>query len=376
MCVTRFVRSGPRMNNRSIVFLSGGNAQSIAGFRARAFACYLSSEYDIALAYRTGNKLVAILRFLRVLHGRKPEITYVVDSAFSAVIAGLLYKLVFANRLVIDTGDPAYALARSMGRSKLTLLLSWLLESVSFRVANHVVVRGTNHKRLLSKGIPVEVIHDGVDCALFRPMDVADLRRRWGLENVITVGVMGSITWNRRLQWCYGVELVEAMCLLRDLPIKGVIIGEGSGLAVLKKRARELGIEDRILFLGRIPHEELPPYLNLIDICLSTQTNDTVGQVRTTSKLPEYLASGKFVLASRVGEAALLLPDNMLVDYESTSDRHYAKKLAGKIRAICEQPQMFSAQISRPLAVEHFDYSVLSRRLSDVLVTVARSCVN
>jgi hypothetical protein len=51
-----------------------------------------------------------------------------------------------------------------------------------------------------------------------------------------------------------------------------------------------------------------------MDICLSTQTNDVVGWVRTTGKLPLYLAAGRYVLASRVGEAARVLPEEMLVD--------------------------------------------------------------
>jgi glycosyltransferase involved in cell wall biosynthesis len=365
------------MNNRSIAFLVNGNAHSAAAFRARAFAGYLSSEYDVATAYRGENKGAAVVQFLKFLVQKKPEITYVVDLAYSAVIAAVMYKLVFGNRLIIDTGDSVYALARSLGRGKAGLLLTWFLESFALRVADQIVVRGTTHKRqLFSKGISVEVIQDGVESALFRPMDVADLRRACGLENVITVGVLGSITWNRRLGMCYGSELVEAMYLLRDLPVKGVIIGDGSGLAMLKKRARELGVEDRVLFLGRIPYDELPHYLNLMDICLSTQTNDVVGQVRTTGKLPLYLASGRFVLASRVGEAALVLPDCMLVDYESTKDLQYAQRLAGKIRGVCREPQMLSGKISRSLAIEHFDYSVLSRRLSEVLITVTRPCVN
>src|SRR5262249_19682298 len=159
---------------------------------------------------------------------------------------------------------------------------------------------------------------------------VTDLRHTYGLGEMITIGLVGSITWSPNLRMCYGTELLEAICLLRDLPVKGVVIGDGSGLAILKSQARERGIEDRILFLGRIPYNDLPKYLNLIDICLSTQTNDTVGQVRTTGKLPLYLASGRFVLASRVGEAALVLPDSMLVDYENTKDPEYAQRLARK----------------------------------------------
>jgi len=353
-----------------VVFLVNGDPQSAVGFRARSLAAHLDCQYDIVIAYRTENKEASILEFLRFLHEGKPTITYVFDMAYSGVIAGLWHKFLFRNRLIIDTGDSIYALAQSVGtRGRLGLWMTWLLEWCSLRFADQIVVRGTVHKhRLSSKGVRVEVIQDGVETELFRPMEVDDLRRRCGLDRVTTVGLLGSITWSPKLQMCYGTELLEALYLLRDLPIKGVVIGDGSGLEMLKTRARECGIEDRILFLGRIPYHELPQYLNLIDICLSTQTNDAAGEVRTTGKLPLYLASGRYVLASRVGEAALLLPESMLVDYENTKDAKYAQRLAQKIRTACEDPQVLrTSAVNRSLAVQHFDYALLSRRLSTVL---------
>jgi glycosyltransferase involved in cell wall biosynthesis len=87
----------------------------------------------------------------------------------------------------------------------------------------------------------------------------------------------------------------------------------------LKARCQELGIEGLVEFAGRVPYAELPGWLHRMDICLSMQTNDVVGWVRTTGKLPLYLAAGRFVLASRVGEAARVLPEEMLVDGEDTN---------------------------------------------------------
>ena len=38
----------------------------------------------------------------------------------------------------------------------------------------------------------------------------------------------------------------------------------------------------RLVFTGRVPYGELPAYLRLMDVALSTQTNNLPGQVRTT----------------------------------------------------------------------------------------------
>ncbi|MFS8087105.1 MAG: hypothetical protein ACMG6H_15840, partial [Acidobacteriota bacterium] len=122
--------------------------------------------------------------------------------------------------------------------------------------------------------------------------------------------------------------------------------------------------EDKILFLDHLPYEELPHYLNLIDICLSTQTNNLVGQVRTTGKLPLYLATGRYILASDVGEAAILLGREMRVDYEGDKDLEYPQKLKRRIETIMEHPEMLSVAANNvALAKKHFDYAILAERM-------------
>src|SRR5581483_5840630 len=128
-----------------------------------------------------------------------------------------------------------------------------------------------------------------------------------------------------------GWDLIEALRLPRDKPVKGIIIGDGSGISRLKARCKQYEIEDKVVFLGFVPYDDLPLYLSMIDVCLSTQTNDIVGQVRTTGKLPLYLASGRYILASDVGEAALVLDHQMLVPYNGVKDQSYPVKLAERI---------------------------------------------
>jgi glycosyltransferase involved in cell wall biosynthesis len=172
---------------------------------------------------------------------------------------------------------------------------------------------------------------------------------------------------------CYGWELVETIRLLRDVPVKGVVIGDGSGIPHLRARCRDYGIEDRVLFLGRIPFEQLSSYLNLIDVCLSTQTNDVVGQVRTTGKLPLYLATGRYILASRVGEAARVLDEDMLVEYEGVKDTTYPAKLAERIVRLVDRPDLQArGAANRMTASRNFDYSVLAPRVGAVIDAALR----
>jgi glycosyltransferase involved in cell wall biosynthesis len=353
-----------------LAFVVNGEYESAMGQRARAFVSYLADRFDIRVVYRSRRKVISILRFIGFLVRYRPAVSYVFDMAYSGVLSASFYKMIVRNVLIIDTGDVISALARSMGnRWFIGLWLTDCLERFSLWSADCIVVRGSFHRDLLrEKQIRVELIRDGVDTEQFAPCNISELRRQNGLENVLTVGVVGTSIWSEKLQSCYGWELVEALRLLADKPVKGIFIGNGSGIAHLKSKCREYGIEDKLWFPGFVPYEQLPTYLGMIDVCLSTQTRDIVGRVRTTGKLPLYLASGRHILASKVGEAALVLDDEMLADYEGVKDCSYPVKLAQRIRSLLDRRVPFEPCARNvALALEQFDYRVLSDRLAAVI---------
>lgn len=363
-----------------IAFLVNGDEQSAIAERARAFASRLTGRYDIRVAFRSRRKAVSVIRFFSLLVRARPALVYVFDMSYSGVLAGALYKLITRTRLIIDTGDSIYELGRSMGRGRVKLWFTRMLESLSFRAADRVVVRGTFHQRMLEeRGIQAELIPDGVDTSMFKPMNVTELRKSHGLDGLTTLGLVGSVVWNKAHGTCYGSEIAEAIKLLKDAPVKGVIIGDGPGLERLKQLCRGYGIEDRMLFLGRVAYDDVPRYLNLIDVCVSTQTDDAVGRVRTTGKLPLYMAAGRYVLATRVGEASLCLPDEMLIDYVGEQDPGYSQRLADRVKGLLANREALSRGLDNiAVAQTRFDYSVLGERLAALIaktVSAARGAL-
>jgi glycosyltransferase involved in cell wall biosynthesis len=305
----------------------------------------------------------------------RPSFCYVVDMAYSGLIAACLYRLISGCRVVVDTGDAISELAISMQRGAIGIALTRFLEWIGFHYATDIIVRSHYHQEhLAAKNIRTHVIPDGVDSAQFKPLRNSGLRRTLGLDNSTVIAVVGSLTWNKRLQICYGWDLVEVIRILRHEDCKGVIIGDGPGLEYLKKKCSEYNIEGRICFLGWIPYAQLPDYLGVADICISTQTNDLVGRVRTTGKLPLYLACGTFVLASDVGEASRLLPTIMRCRYDGEIDHSYPARLANRIRELIERPELLTSSkaISVNLAQRLFDYEILTDRLRKLFVELPR----
>jgi glycosyltransferase involved in cell wall biosynthesis len=356
-----------------VVFLVNGGAGSAMDVRAREFARRLSSGMEIRILNRGENKAESIRAFEKELRNTRPDLCYVFDMAYSGVVAAGIHRLRTGCPMIVDTGDAITDLARLSGsRGKIGIWLTGQLEYMSYRLSRQIVVRSHPHQEVLAKrGVVSAVIPDGVDTEQFRPCLDPELRRELGLEGWTTVGLLGSVVWNERWQMCYGWDLVEALRLLRGYRVKGVIIGDGSGLSRLRTMAAGAGVEDRLVFLGRRRYEDLPRLLSAFDICLSTQTDDAAGQVRTTGKLPLDLACGRFVLASRVGEAARILPPEMLVPYEGTKDESYPARLSERIAALAESRDAeFAPNDSLvDLARRHFDYGVLTERLRQTILT-------
>jgi glycosyltransferase involved in cell wall biosynthesis len=358
-----------------VAFVVNGGPESAMGVRAASFERHLRSEFSVRTAHRTAGKVASIARLFRFLIRERPAVVYVFDMAFSGVLGAATHKLIRRTPLVIDTGDVIYELARSSGmRGWLGLALTRALEEFSLRVADVIVVRGTFHEQYLTeRGVQdVVVVQDGVDTDEFQSAGGDRLRRELGIDGVLTVGLVGTSVWSERLQMCYGWELVELMRLLKDEPVKGVVIGEGSGVGRLKEQARRYGVDGDILFLGYVPYTDLPRHLAIIDICLSTQTNDLVGRVRTTGKLPLYMAVGRYILASDVGEASLVLGPDMLVEYNGVRDGDYPERLAARVRALLKHPERLrKASSNQMVAREQFDYAVLSERVATLLRRLA-----
>ena len=353
-----------------VVFLVNGGANSPMGERAQSFASRLAADYDIRQIYRPAGRLRAPLKMLQELRRFRPQVCYVFDMSAAGVMAAGTYRTLTGTPFVVDTGDDIVALGQVLGRGRLAMFATRQLERYSLQNAARIVVRGTGHREVLqARGLDAVVIPDGVDWQQFPPMLQTPLPRP---ERELTIGLVGSSVWIPARQTCYGSELVEVVRLLRErLPgwnIRGLMIGDGTGIPVLQARCREYGITEHVEFAGRIPYPDLPAWLGRMDIALSTQTNDAVGRVRTTGKLPLYLAASRFILASRVGEAARVLPEEMLVDYSGSVDPEYPQKLVERIVSlVAHQRKLSPCPGNLEIVREEFDYEVLARRLAGVL---------
>jgi glycosyltransferase involved in cell wall biosynthesis len=354
------------------LILVNGDETGALGERARWVA--QAAPARAAIVYREGGRGDAITRFVRRLRAERPRVVYLVDAAIATVAAGLWARRLGA-RVVLDTGDAIGALTRSTGQlGALGAAGAPWLERLAYAVADTIVVRSeglARHVRSMCRR-PVVVVPDGYDPCVAGAVDGGAERRRWKIaDDQTVVGVVGSAYWNARLRWCYGRDVVEAVAATPRSDVVGLILVRGDGLPHLRTLAHERGVADRVRFEDPGSPSEVWHRLAAVDVALSTQTNDVVGQSRTTGKLVQYMAAGRYVLASRVGSAAALLPPPMLVDYHGAWDEGYFARLAERVTALPDRRSLaeqgarlrdLAAPFAYPRLVETLRASVFGAR--------------
>lgn len=162
-------------------------------------------------------------------------------------------------------------------------------EKRTLRRADLIVAVTENLKSAISAtyGISSEriiVVENGVNARAHGSASAAQHARP-------TIGFLGTLySWQRVDELFRAVQRSETPWLVR-------IAGEGPEYGALQALALDLGIDDRVSFLGRVHPDQVPDFLSTVDICYAGH-GSSAGVYFSPLKLWEYLAAGRPVIAS------------------------------------------------------------------------------
>jgi glycosyltransferase involved in cell wall biosynthesis len=144
----------------------------------------------------------------------------------------------------------------------------------------------------------------GADLGLFRPDSASEpLRSRLGLTGDVVIYV-GQLHGSHDA----ALLLKAAKLVLATRPdVTFLIVGEGATRAGLQDMAESLGLAQRVRFLGAVPHEEIPSYLALASVAVASLAGGEAAASKSPLKVAEYLAAGKAIVATDVGEARAMV---------------------------------------------------------------------
>ncbi len=247
---------------------------------------------------------------LRARRSFRPDLVYQRYEAFN--FTGALVSRLSKVHLVLEFNSSEVWKAKHWGGLRM-LGLARLGERLNLAAADLiVVVSDVLRDSLVEAGIPpskVLVNPNGVDPERFCPgLDVGELRSELGFERKTVLGFSGTFgLW-------HGIPtLAAAMPLVaRARPDAAfLLLGDGPLRKTVEDTVARHGLEDRVVLPGLVPHAQMPRYLAACDVLLSPHGRQADGHefFGSPTKLYEYMAAGRAIVASRVGQIGDVLSD-------------------------------------------------------------------
>jgi glycosyltransferase involved in cell wall biosynthesis len=128
----------------------------------------------------------------------------------------------------------------------------------------------------------------------------SELRRKLGIGAGPLALYMGHISYGSELSLMIDA-LLKVIAAVPDLRV--VIIGSGEGVEGLREQTQRLGVADHVIFAGWVDPQQTPVYLAAADLALFPHRDSLVNRAKSPSKITAYMAMGKAIVASAVGEA-------------------------------------------------------------------------
>ena len=158
-------------------------------------------------------------------------------------------------------------------------------------------------------GIPADrivVLANGVELERFLlDGERAAARERLKLAGRYVIGLVGTFK-----PW-HGTETLLAAFadLHRSDPLTHLLlVGDGPGRAQLEERVRDAGLRAAVTFTGTVPHHEVPRHIIAMDVAVVPYPALTETYY-SPLKLFEYMAAGRPIVASRMGQVAEILEE-------------------------------------------------------------------
>jgi glycosyltransferase involved in cell wall biosynthesis len=163
--------------------------------------------------------------------------------------------------------------------------------------------------------------------------------------------------------------MIQAANLLQETKdIIFLIVGTGPLADTLKIQAKRLKLTN-IIFTGLRPHQEMPQYVSLADICLIPYKNQETFQNNLPSKMFDYLAAGKPMIINLEGEASkmileaqaglLVKPEDPRALADGILELYHDKFLREKM-----------GMVGKTYAANNFDKKELAQKLEMILQNI------
>ncbi|MCM8784117.1 MAG: glycosyltransferase family 4 protein [Candidatus Omnitrophica bacterium] len=160
-------------------------------------------------------------------------------------------------------------------------------------------------------GVPEEkicIIPVGADLEKFNPsVSGEEVRKRFNLRGKVVLYLGQLHSGQYAEQFIYTAKKILEK--KEDEEVDFLIVGGGFKLNSLKELTKKLNLDSRVIFTGPVPHDEVPKFIASADVCVACFEDNKITRCKSPLKIVEYLASGKAIVASNVGEVKEMIKE-------------------------------------------------------------------
>lgn len=227
-------------------------------------------------------------------------------------IAGFMVRIFQGCKIVLDCDD--YETPSNHYQNKFQKVIIQCFEDYLPKRANLITTNTYFTKnRLIESGVAADKIFyvpNGVDRDRFPIAErkkLDKLRIDLGLQDHKVIGYIGSLNLDSHPVDLLISSFYEVSKLMPESRL--LIVGGGKDLDKLEILSKDLGVEERVVFTGRIPPEMAFLYYQLCDVTVDPVKNDDVAKGRSPLKMVESWACRVPFVSMDVGDRRILSGD-------------------------------------------------------------------
>jgi len=273
-----------------------GFVRKFFDFLSRHLPQFLFEILEITYNLKAGGRLNKILK--------NNQIHFIYERYAFFLFAGVRLAKKFNVPIIVEVNE---VVGEKRVRRQHFTAFAKRIEKFVFQNADAiVVVSDFLKKKIMEYGISgnkIFVMPNAVDEGLFIPrLGANKIKESYAIKSGAVI--IGFIGWF--VKW-HNIELLlEAFS---DAAKKSqallFLVGDGALKNRFEEIARNMHIEDKVFFPGSIPYENIPDYIDLMDICVIPDSNE----YRSPIKLFEYMSMGKAVVAPRYAPIESIVED-------------------------------------------------------------------
>jgi len=327
----------------------------------------LASNLTAMPLVRSHGPIVLIRNILRVYNlARRADIIHLQKCFYHAALPALC-AAVFRNKPIHYDWDDwelkIFEVSAKVGMLKRYLnFFMGFLESTVPKICDTISVASEClRNECLKLGIESRRIfeaHVGADLIHFRPGISGDtIRKNLNITKPLVL-YLGQLHGGQYVE----LFIRSAVRIKREFnnDVQFMIVGDGYMAAELKKMCSNLNISESIIFTGAISHELVPEYIAAADVCVACFEQNDVTKCKSPLKIAEYMASGKAIVASNVGEVPRMLDGAGVLVYPGDD----VSLAAGISKVLSDKDLKFKLEkLARLRAEEKYNWSVTAEHI-------------